>query len=1030
MINLNTSRKGSSGEHRVIRWLLAAPALLCLTGTVQALDPNRTMSQYIRDRWSAEQGFPGGAVYAIAQTSDGYLWIGAENGLVRFDGLSFQLYNRANSAAFPAGPVLGLTADGEGNLWIRLQKQGLLRYRGGTFQAVFNNNEGEEAVVTAMCRGTHGEAIFARSNRLFMYSGGKLRALASSMSNPLVISMAQTGDGKVWMGTRDAGLFYLKAGQVSSIALGLPDRKINSLLPLDDRDLWIGTDNGIVRWNGAELSRAGTPRALDHVQILGMILDHDSNIWIASAHGLSRIGAAGVSLTEERGRPGSTVSALFEDREGSLWVGNSRGLERFRDTLFLTYDPSGISRSENYGPVYPDAQGRTWFAPSDGGLFWIQGDKTERVTNAGLGADVIYSIAGGIGDVWVARQKGGLTHLRPRGNSFTDETYTARDGLAQNGVYAVHRSRDGTVWAGTLSGGVSRFQNGRFTTYTAVNGLASNTVTAIEESSDGTMWFATPNGLSALSGDRWTVYAGRDGLPPGGLNCLLEDSAGVLWLGTGDGLAFFRSGHIQVPRDVPEALHEPVLGIAEDKHGWLWIATSNHVLRLNRDRLLGGALDDSDVREYGLEDGLGGAGGVNRHRSVVRDPLGRIWFSLNSGISVVDPKRLNGSSAPALIHMQTVTADGNMLGLDGPLRIASSARRRITFSYIGLSLSMPDRIKYRYMLDGFDHGWSQPTAAREAVYTNLSPGPYHFHVMARNPEGVWNTAGATIGFEIEPAFWQTWWFQFSCVLASTAMALALYRYRLRQLTRQLNVRFEERLAERTRIARELHDTLLQGFLSASMQLHVAVDRLPQDSEAKPSLSRVLELMGQVIEDARNAVRGLRSYEAGPPDLEQAFSRIPQELAVQDDVKFRIIVEGRPRPMHPVLRDEVYRIGREALVNAFRHSRARQIEAELEYGVTELRIQVRDNGCGIDPEVLRAGRDGHWGLPGMRERAEKIGARLSVWSSATAGTEVELFVPAHIAFPSAPGNGLLRWFARLYPRGTEAGLRTSTNRKDK
>lgn len=939
MINLNISRKWASGHHRFFRRLLAASALLCLPSIVQALDPNRTMSQYIRDRWSAEQGFPGGVVYAIAQTSDGYLWIGAENGLVRFDGLSFQLYNRANSAAFPAGPVLGLTADDEGNLWIRLQRQGLLRYRGGTFQTVVSNNEDAESVVTAMCRGTHGEALFAQSNRLLTYTGGKLAPLASSMSNPLVISMAQTSDGKVWMGTRDAGLFYLSAGRAASVALGLPDRKINSLLALDDRNLWIGTDNGIVRWNGSELTREGTPRSLDHVQILGMILDHDSNIWIASARGLSRVSAAGVSLTEERGRPqGGAVSSLFEDREGSLWVANSRGIERFRDTLFLTYDPSGISRSENYGPVYSDAAGRTWFAPSDGGLFWIQGDKTERVTNAGLGTDVIYSIAGGMGDVWAARQRGGLTHLQPRGSSFTGETYTARNGLTQNSVYAVHLSRDGTVWAGTLGGGVSRFQNGRFTTYTAANGLASNTVAAIEESSDGAMWFATPNGLSALSEGRWRVYAGRDGLPPGGVNCLLEDSAGVLWLGTGDGLAFFRSGRIQTPRDVPDSLHEPVLGVAEDKQGWLWIATSNHVLRLNREGLLGGTLRDSDVREYGIEDGLPGAGGVNRNRSVVRDSLGRIWFSLNNGISVVDPERLNRNSAPALIHMQSVTADGNMFDPAGPLRIPS-ARRRITFSYIGLSLSMPDRIRYRYMLDGFDHGWSQPTAAREAIYTNLGPGPYTFHVMARNPEGVWNTAGAATGFEIEPAFWQAWWFQLSCVLACTAMALGLYRYRLRQLTKQLNVRFEERLAERTRIAQELHDTLLQGFLSASMQLHVAVDRLPQDSQTKLSLSHVLELMRKVIDDARNAVRGLRSHAAVLPDLEQAFSRIPQELAIQDDIKFRIIVEGRPRPLHPVLRDEVYRIGREALVNAFRHSRAPKIEAELE----QWRHRVADPG---------------------------------------------------------------------------------------
>jgi signal transduction histidine kinase len=505
------------------------------------------------------------------------------------------------------------------------------------------------------------------------------------------------------------------------------------------------------------------------------------------------------------------------------------------------------------------------------------------------------------------------------------------------------------------------------------------------------------------------------------VNSLLEDSTGVLWIGTASGIAFLSSGRVQAPADVPQSLREPVFGMVEDSSKRLWITTSKHVLRVNRDRLLGGAIQDADIREFGIDDGLRGGGGVNRSRSVVRDPLGRIWFSLNGGMFVVDPARSTGSSAPAPVYMQSVSADGSMLDLRGPLRIPSE-RRRITFTYIGLSLSTPDRIRYRYMLEGFDHDWSEPIAAREAVYTNLGHGPYRFRVMARNPEGVWNTAGAAFAFEIEPVFWQAAWFQFSVVLGAAAAALALYRYRLRLLTRQLSVRFEERLVERTRIAQELHDTLLQGFLSASMQLHIAIDSLPADSAERPAMGRILQLMGQVIEEGRNTLRGLRLTPSGSPDLEQAFSRIPQDLSMREDVDFRVIVEGHPRPLHPLVRDEVYRIGREALVNAFSHSKARKIEAELEYGSSELRILIRDNGRGIDPEVLRRGREGHWGLPGMRERAERIGARLSLWSSAAAGTEVELSIPSDLAFQSGPRNGPLHWLAGLYSRRTGAKTR--------
>jgi signal transduction histidine kinase len=252
-------------------------------------------------------------------------------------------------------------------------------------------------------------------------------------------------------------------------------------------------------------------------------------------------------------------------------------------------------------------------------------------------------------------------------------------------------------------------------------------------------------------------------------------------------------------------------------------------------------------------------------------------------------------------------------------------------------------------------------------------------------------------FEIEPAFWQTPLFHVGVAFALVAVVAVLYRFRLHQLTKQLNFAFEERLAERTHIAQELHDTLLQGFLSASMQLQVVADRLPSDSPLAPGLARVTQLMRQVIDEGRNALRGLRSTHAASLDLEQAFSRIEQDLAVPATAEFRVIVEGQPRDLHPVMRDEVFRIGREAVMNAFRHSGAKSIEVELEYAAKQLRLLVRDNGCGIDPELLRAGREGHWGLPGMRERAERIGGQLRVWSSAAAGTEIELSVPRHLAY---------------------------------
>jgi signal transduction histidine kinase/ligand-binding sensor domain-containing protein len=1015
---------------RLCFWLLAIGAVSLLP-RANAMDPSRAMSQYIRDRWGPEQGFPRGPVYAITQTSDGYLWIGTESGLVRFDGWNFRMV-ADSSRNFKIENVLGLTPAPDGSLWIRLQGVTLLRYRNGLFERVPGART--DASITAMSRTTQGDLLIAKNeNGALAYRNGKFDVLASGADLPRspLLALAQTPDGNLWMGTRDAGLFRVSGGKTSSIRKGLPDAKINCLLPDGSSDLWIGTDNGIVRWNGTEVTSSGLPAGLNGFQALAMTRDRDGNLWVGTdSRGLLRLRGDGVaSLDEPSDGPRQAVTAVFEDREGNLWTGGASGLERLRDSPFVSYSaPEGFP-ADGSNPVFVDAENRMWFPPIAGGLWWVKNGQSGRIAQAGLENDLVYSIAGRADETWVGRERGGLTRLRrqqgPAAGSFTADTYTTANGLAQNSVYSVYETRDGTVWAGTLSGGVSRLRDGKFTTYTTATGLASNTVASILETSDGTVWFATPSGLSALAKDRWISYAPRDGLPSENVNCLFEDSTGVLWVGTAEGLAFRGLRVFQPVIEAPESLHEQILGIAEDHYGSLWLATSNHVLRVNRDKLMRGVLAEGDTREFGIADGLRGVEGVKRHQSVVIDPLGRIWFSMNRAISVVDPDRLNRSEAPVIAHIQSVTADNDPIPMGAGIRIPSG-HQRVGFDFAGLNLSDPDRVRFRFKLDGYDRDWVGPVQRREAIYTNLSPGPYRFHVTASNTNGLWNGHEATLDFEMAPAFWQTWWFRL-CVVAACALAiLAIYRLRLRQLTRQLNMRFEERLDERTRIAQELHDTLLQGFLSASMQLHVAVDRLPADSPAKSPLGRVLQLMGQVIDEGRNAVQGLRSPQSGSLNLEQAFARTQQELAIEGDVGFRVIVNGQPRPLHPMLRDEVYRIGREALVNAFRHSRAKSIEIELEYAASWLRVLVRDNGCGIDPPMLQSGREGHWGLSGMRERAERVGAKLQVWSRPAAGTEVQLSVPSHVAYQSQSRRHALGWFSRLYSGDSRNGPPASNN----
>jgi ligand-binding sensor domain-containing protein/signal transduction histidine kinase len=1002
---------------RILRIVLAA---LGVTLTAWAIDPARTTSQYVREKWGADRGFPHGPVYSIAQSANGYLWIGIERGLLRFDGVNFQLIESAGPDSPAMNHVLGLMEDRNRNLWIRLQRPMLLRYKDDVFYDPRRDLAQLSGLVTGMALGPDGSPLLwvvHGEPRIVAFRDGKFEtnATPADFTHSPVLALAQTADRDIWVGTRDAGLFRISHGQTLKITSGLPDLKVNAIA-LDGRGQpWIGTDKGVVRWDGEKLSSEGLPPSLRDVQALALMIDRDANLWVGTnSNGLARVNSYGIAwMKVGQGSDNDAVTALFEDREGDLWAGSGTGLERIRDSVFVSYSGAEGMPSESNGPIYADPAGRLWFAPVEGGLWWLHDGQPTQLRQAGLENDIVYSIAGGRDGLWLGRQRGGLTQLRIEANAVVATTFTTARGLAQKSVYSVYESRDGTVWAGTLSGGVSRLSHGQFTTFTKGNGLVSNTVAAIAEDADGNMWFATPRGLNQFAHDRWQSWGTHEGLPSEKINCLLVDSASVLWVGTERGLSFWQAGKIHGVAGTPDSLREPILGLAEDRNGSLWIATTGHVVRVNREHLLRGTLADGDAREFTVADGLRGIEGVPRSRSVVADSAGRIWFSLNRGISLVDPARLRNNSALALVHIRSIAADGASFNRANAARIPGG-KKRLTIDYGAVILSVPDHVRYRYLLENFDRDWSSPVTAREAVYTNLPPGPYRFRVTASNPDGVWNPSEDVLAFVVDPLFWQTWWFRLAVVLGCALAVIAIYQIRVHQLTRSLNLRFEERLAERTRIAQELHDTLLQGFVSASMQVHVAADMLAEESKSKQILARALVGMKQVIDEGRNAVRGLRLSRSASLDLELVFSRIQQEMdpAGVGNVDFRVIVDGRQRPLHPLLRDEVYRIGREALINAFRHAQARHIEIELKFSSSNFHVVVRDDGMGIDPAIVAAGREGHWGLSGMRERADRIGAHFHVFSRASEGTEIELTVPAYVAF----ADHTSRWWKWIGKRG--------------
>jgi PAS domain S-box-containing protein len=759
------------------RWILIGLALAGLIIDARALDPNRQPSQ-VRKQWTTETRFPGGAVNGIAQSADGYLWIGTDRGLIRFDGFNFRAVSFASISTASKVPILQVLTDAGGKLWVRPQGADLVRQKDGKFQSVRYG----PVAITALSKDNHdGVLVSDIAQGTFRFMEDHVQKLGPA--SPPVISLAETDDGKIWMGTLGDGLFLLRGGRVTHVNAGLPDRKINCLLAIGSDDLWVGTDRGLYREKGTAFRRLELPSFLGNVQVLSLLRDRDSNIWVGTTRGLLRISAKGISFSEENALRGDGgINVLFEDREGNLWIGGARGLGRIRDSAFVTYSSASDRRFEHNGPVYVDPEGRTWLAPAKGGLYVLQNGRVQPVTSIPTN-EVVYSISGRSDVVWVGRQRGGLTRLRFRNGAIASQSYTEANGLAQNSTYAVYESRDGSGWAGTLNGGVSKLKDGHFTTYTTTNGLASNTVSSILETRDGAMWFATPSGLTSFSDGQWKTYTTVEGLPSPEVNCLFEDSSGTLWSGTSAGLAFFASDHFQSPHESPDVLHEQIVGMAEDKSARFWIATADHVLRVPRDKLLSGVVKVVDIREYDQADGLESTEGVKRSQSVVSDSAGKIWFSLRSGLSVVDSSQIADYSAPALPHIEAITADNNTANLAASIRIPPSPRR-ITFEYTGLSLAVPGRVRFRYFLEGFDSSWSQPVAAREAVYTNLGPGSYRFRLVASNSGGMWNGPETAIAFNVAPAYYQTYWFRLSCVAAFIALLWALYRWRVQRLTSQ------------------------------------------------------------------------------------------------------------------------------------------------------------------------------------------------------------------------------------------------------
>ena len=1002
--NIFPDRANSFPGRLISLAIIFACANVCLSGW--ALDPARALSQYVHQAWGQEQGLPTGTIYALSTSSDGYLWIGTDRGLIRFNGITFDLIQRPIPALPPIGRVRGLISDTEGTLWILLEGGHMLAYRDGHFSDGFEAAGLPPTTITATSLDRNGHVLFAGLGNVAVRSlkrGPEAFADAESVLGT-VTAIAESLDGRIWMGTRDSGLFVSAKGRVSRLPYAFGDNKLNALAADFNGGVWVGTDHGLFLMTSAGDVTDPLPGWTHQLQILTLFRDRDACVWAGTDKGLIRITPARqASLRGNDGDRGA-VNAVFQDPEMNLWFGGPRGLERLQDGMFSTYSSAEGFPAEPVGPIFADGEGGIWFAPLSGGLYCYKGGRLQQIRQDGLDKDVVYSIDGSGNDLWVGRQRGGLTRIRRVGESLVVRTFTEKDGLAQNSVYAVHWSPGGKIWAGTVSQGMSVYERSGFRTFNTQNGLSSNTVNSIAESRDGSVWIATPGGLDEFRATKWIHWTTQNGLPSSDVKLCFADSQGVVWIATSEGLSYLSDGRIIKLRNLPDLMHEQTLGMTEDRMRFLWFSTSDHLLRIKRAALMADSLHMGDVQAIGTSDGLASIEPLRRERSIVTDSSGAIWISLNRGIASGEPMLTDRDSLPVKVRIDSVSASGKPVDLGGPVQIQGGTRS-MAFHFTSESLFAPERVHFRYRLEDTETDWTEVVGSHEVFYNNLSPGNYHFHVIASRDGALWNSPETVYAYSIERMYWQTWWFRTACAFAILLSVLFFIRLRTIRFSRQLNTRFQERLFERTRIAQELHDTLLQSFQGLMLRFQTVDNLLPgRPEKAKEILEDALDRADTALTESRNAIQDIRSSPSESVNIAQSINKMMAELADEDThhthpkPDYAVVIEGDPKDLNPLVNSEVLRIAQESLRNAFQHAKARRVETEITFAESRLRIRFRDDGVGIDPEVLNKGsRLGHWGMIGLKERAARIGAKLEVWSKPGAGTELDLSVPGQIAY---------------------------------
>ena len=998
--------------HRVMAATFACLAFLSpLAEPVHALDPKKHVTQYLHTSWRIQDGSIPKGMHSITQTADGFLWLSASTSeIYRFDGVRF-LPRTISVNGKTISSVTRVYGDRSGGLWV-FGMHDLVRLEVGkvvshfdfdilTDRNVSEDPDGSLWLLRGPGTGMNGPLCHVSEQ------GVKCFGKAEGQPIPVAASFLRDSDGGFWIGGLRAlahwhdgisEVYSIKA--LKNITGGTP---LMALARTPDGSLWAGaleTPPGLAKLTGGELKSFAT-RGFDgsKIPVTTMFVDRDGSLWVGSVgQGLFRIRADRVEhYGRVDGLSNDNVDAIFEDKEGILWVATPSGIDSFRNPPVTTVSSlEGLGMDLAMG-VLAGRDGTIWVANGNS-LDHIAGETVTSIRQGhGLpGEQATAMLEDSAGNFWVGVDddlyllKNGHFHRVPGPHH---ESIGMVFGLAEDregNIWAVCSAKlvrirdlrvqeefllppfsrlreiaadphDG-IWLVTSAGDLMLFRHGTLQKH-ALN-VSGTTIDQVVARADGSVLVPTPDGLRVLRQDSLQLMSSKNGLPCDAVISAVEDKDKRWWL-------FMDCGIVELPNSELER----------------WWANPQTIIQ---------------TRVWDALDGVrtGPQAAFNNAAALSSD--GRVWFATGGVVQMVDPSMLSQKAGPAQTYVELLAADRKQFEATPNLRLPPNPRD-LQIDYTSPNFAVPQRVKFRYRLDKYDRDWHDAGTRRQAFYTDLPPGKYSFRVMASNSDGLWNESAAKLDFSVAPAYYQTNWFRIFCAFVFLALLWAAYQWRVRQLQHDFEMTLETRIGERTRIARDLHDTLLQSFHGLLLRFQTVSVLLPgRPIEAKEKLDSAIEQAAGAITEGRDAVQGLRASTVERNDLALAIRTLGEEL--EDDssnhrpATFRVSVEGQPRDLHPILRDEIYKIAAEALRNAFHHAQAKQVEVEVRYDDDQFRLRVRDDGKGMDPAVLSShGLEGHYGLRGMRERATLIKGKLVVWSEVDAGTEVELRVPASAAY---------------------------------